>query len=102
VLYELIATYIFECDAFLNLEGELRLKLILLVEFSVDSAPVEIDLVVRVRQQLLVDLIRGRRTLRTYDASQLFRKVRRRIVSLNHHEVVSLEFDLENENESHL
>ena len=50
-----------------------------------------------VGEHLLIDLL-----VAADDFPELLREVRRSVLNLNHHEVVGLEVDFENENETHL
>lgn len=90
-------TYILESDGLFDFKRQLRLKLILFIELSIDTFTVKIDLIVWIRQHLPVNLL-----TRPNNPAQLFREMPGRVLGLDHHEVVGLKVDLEYEYEAHL
>lgn len=89
--------YIFEWDRLLDLEGELGLELVLLVELPDDGLAIEVNFVLGTLEHTLVQV-----WVAANYALKLLREEARGVVSLDHHEVVGLEVNLENEDEPQL
>ena len=89
--------YVLKRYRFLDLEGQLCLKLVLLIELAQDCLSIEVDFIVWVLKHSLIELLEG-----PDHSSQLLREMSRGVLGFNHHKVVGLEIDLENEDEPHL